>query len=100
MEANFEIELSDLTDDAVRRLLKDAIRQQRLNSMPAGKRAAAKRAYEENDTDDDDDLGENDAKVEMSRRGVTPSLPGVTSEDLPRGMRMAKYKGRKHGKGS
>jgi len=99
MEANFEIELSDLTDDAVRRLLKDAIRQQRLNSMPAGKRAAAKRAYEESDTDDDE-LDENDAKVEMSRRGVKPSLPSVTSEDLPRGMRMAKYKGRKHGKGS
>jgi len=99
MEANFEIELSDLTDDAVRRLLKDAIRQQRLNSMPAGKRAAAKRAYEESDADDDE-LDENDAKVEMSRRGVKPSLPTGTSEDLPRGMRMAKYKGRKHGKGS
>jgi hypothetical protein len=48
MEASFEIELSDLTDDAVRRLLKDAIRQQRINSMPAGKRAAARRAYAEN----------------------------------------------------
>ena len=98
MEASFEIELSDLTDDAVRRLLKDALRQERLNSMPAGKRAAAQRAYDE--IDDDDEADENDTKVEMNRRGVKPSLPGVTSEDLPRGMKLTKYKRRRNGKGT
>ena len=36
----------------------------------------------------------------MNRRGVKSTLPSVTSEDLPRGMKMGKYKGRKHGKGS
>lgn len=99
MEASFEIELSDLTDDAVRRLLKDAIRQQALNSMPAGKRAAAKRAYADRDIEDEEE-NENEVKVDMNRRGVKSSLPTVTSEDLPRGMKMAKYKGKKNGKGS
>ena len=99
MEAAFEIDFSDLTNAAIRRLLKDALRQQAINSMPEGKRAAAKRRYEV-DTDDEDGDDENDAKVEMNRRGVKSTLPSVTSEDLPRGMKMDKYKGRKHGKGS
>ena len=99
MEAAFEIDFSELTNAAIRRLLRDALRQQAINSMPEGKRAAARRRYEEN-ADDEDGEDENDAKVEMNRRGVKPTLPSVTSEDLPRGMKMGKYKGRKHGKGS
>jgi len=98
MESSFEIELTDLTDDAVRRLLKDALRQQRLNSMPAGKRAAARRAYEEREAEDEEDG--NDANVQMHRGGVKPNLPTVTTADLPRGTKVAKYRGRKHGKGS
>lgn len=98
MESSFEIELTDLTDDAVRRLLKDALRQQRLNSMPAGKRVAARRAYEERETEDEEDG--NDANVQMHRGGVKPNLPTVTTADLPRGTKVAKYRGRKHGKGS
>jgi len=98
MEASFEIELSDLTDDAVRRLLKDAIRHQRINSMPAGKRAAAKRAYAESDNDEEEEEG--DGNVAINRQGVKANLPNVTSADLPRGVKIAKYKGRKHGKGS
>lgn len=97
MEASFEIELSDLTDDAVRRLLKDAIRQQRLNSLPAGKRAAARKAYEESAEEEKEEDG-NDANVAMNRRGVKANLPTVTTEDLPRGLKVAKYKGRKNGK--
>lgn len=97
MEASFEIELSDLTDDAVRRLLKDAIRQQRLNSLPAGKRAAARQAYEESADEEKEEDG-NDANVAMNRRGVKANLPTVTTEDLPRGLKVAKYKGRKNGK--
>jgi hypothetical protein len=97
MEASFEIELSDLTDDAVRRLLKDAIRQQRINSMPAGKRAAARRAYDENETEEEQ---EGDGNVAIHRQGVKANLPTVTSADLPSGVKIAKYKGRKHGKGS
>jgi len=97
MEASFEIELSDLTDDAVRRLLKDAIRQQRINSMPAGKRAAARRAYAENETEEEQ---EGDGNVLIHRQGVKANLPTVTSADLPSGVKIAKYKGRKHGKGS
>lgn len=99
MEASFEIELSDLTDDAVRRLLKDAIRQQRLNSLPAGKRAAARKAYDESAEEEHEEDG-NDANVEMNRRGVKANLPTVTGEDLPPGIKVTKYKGRKHGKGS
>jgi hypothetical protein len=99
MEASFEIELSDLTDDAVRRLLKDAIRQERLNSLPAGKRAAAKKAYAESPEEENEE-DDNDANVEMNRRGVKTNLPNVTGEDLPRGIKVTKYKGRKHGKGS
>ena len=99
MEASFEIELSDLTDDAVRRLLKDAIRQERLNSLPAGKRAAAKKAYAES-AEEESEEDDNDANVEMNRRGVKTNLPNVTGEDLPRGIKVTKYKGRKHGKGS
>lgn len=99
MEASFEIELSDLTDDAVRRLLKDAIRQERLNSLPAGKRAAAKKAYAES-SEEEGEEDDNDANVEMNRRGVQTNLPNVTGEDLPRGIKVTKYKGRKHGKGS
>lgn len=97
MEASFEIELSDLTDDAVRRLLKDAIRHQRINSMPAGKRAAARRAYAESDHEEEE---EGDGNVAINRQGVKANLPNVTSADLPRGVKIAKYKGRKHGKGS
>ncbi len=99
MEASFEIELSDLTDDAVRRLLKDAIRQQRLNSLPAGKRAAAKKAYAES-AEEENEEDDNDANVEMNRRGVKTNLPNVTGQDLPRGIKVTKYKDRKHGKGS
>jgi hypothetical protein len=36
----------------------------------------------------------------MNRRGVKTNLPNVTGEDLPRGIKVTKYKGRKHGKGS
>jgi hypothetical protein len=99
MESSFEIELSDLTDDAVRRLLKDAIRQQRLNSMPAGKRAAARRAYELQEGEDEGD-NDNDSNVAINRNGMKANLPVVTSADLPRGVKVTKYKGRRHGKGS
>lgn len=107
MEGEFEIELSDLTEDAVRRLLKDAIRQQAVNSMPVGKRGKARQQMEAceccgkpNCDCDCDEEDENAAHVEMNRRGVKANLPTVTSEDLPRGMKMARYKGRKNGKGS
>jgi len=107
MEGEFEIELSDLTEDAVRRLLKDAVRQHAVNSMPVGKRGKARQVMDECeccgkpdcDCECDEEDG-NAANVEMNRRGVKANLPTVTSEDLPRGMKMAKYKGRKNGKGS
>ena len=98
MESSFEIELSDLTDDAVRRLLKDAIRHERVNSMPAGKRAAARRAYDQEEEEEEAD--DNDTNVAMSRGGTKANLPTVTSADLPRGVKVAKYKGRRNGKSS
>jgi|GEM_PF-5276841 hypothetical protein len=98
MESSFEIELSDLTDDAVRRLLKDAIRHERVNSMPAGKRAAARRAYDQEE--EEEETGDNDTNVAMSRGGTKANLPNVTSADLPRGVKVAKYKGRRNGKSS
>ncbi len=98
MESSFEIELSDLTDDAVRRLLKDAIRQERVNSMPAGKRDAARRAYDQEEEEEETD--DNDTNVAMSRGGTKANLPNVTSADLPRGVKVAKYKGRRNGKSS
>ena len=98
MESSFEIELSDLTDDAVRRLLKDAIRHERVNSMPAGKRAAARRAYDQEE--EEEETGDNDTNVAMSRGGTKANLPNVTSADLPRGVKVAKYKGHRNGKSS
>ena len=58
------------------------------------------RLLEDLDGDASDEEDENAAKVEMNRRGVKSNLPGVTSEDLPRGIKMARYKGRTNGKGS
>ena len=98
MESSFEIELSDLTDDAVRRLLKDAIRHERVNSMPAGKRAAARRAYDQEEEEEETD--DNDTNVAMSRGGTKANLPNVTSADLPRGVKVAKDKGRRNGNSS
>jgi hypothetical protein len=107
MDGAFEIELSDLTEDAVRRLLKDAVRQHSVNSMPVGRRGKARQEMEScsccgkpNCDCECDEEDANAANVEINRRGVKANLPTVTSEDLPRGMKIASYKGRKNGKGS
>jgi hypothetical protein len=89
------VDVNDLTPSAVRRLLRDAIHQNALNAMPASRRARAMKEQAAREEDGDD---ENDAKVEISRQGVAPNLPNVTEDDLPRGMTLSKYKGRKHGK--
>lgn len=99
MSASFEIELSDLTEDAVRRLLKDAIRQQSINSMPAGKRKKAM-AEMESEGDEEDEgsmkaVKDNDAKVAIGRKGVAPSLPGVKGSDLPKGIKAGRLKRKK-----
>lgn len=97
MDASFEIELSDLTEDAVRRLLRSALRQQAINSMPVGKRGKAKKEMQTcqfcgDDSDDcdcmKDDIAENNAKVQMNGGSAAPKLPSVTTEDLPRGTRL------------
>jgi hypothetical protein len=98
-----EIELTDLTEDAVRRLLKDAIRQQSVNSLPAHRRGKAKQSACgccgkpscDCDCPADD---ENSTKVAMNRGGTSPNLPGVKGDDLPPGMDLARYKGRTRGK--
>jgi hypothetical protein len=89
------VDVSDLTTTAVRRLLRDAIHQNALNAMPASRRAKAMKEMAQPEDDEDD---ENDAKVEINRQGVNPNLPSVTEDDLPRGIKLSKYKGRKHGK--
>lgn len=109
MGASIEVDISDLSEEAVRRLLRDAIKQQAVNSMPAGKRGKAKKEMEECDCcgkpacdcecEDGDD---NDELVGMDRAasGGKANLPSVKSDDLPRGMDMKKYanKGKKRGK--
>lgn len=103
MQTPFEIELSDLTEDAVRRLLKDAIKQRAINSLPAGRRAKARRERETCDCCGkaacDCDCDDSTATADMNRGGVRPNLPGVTSADLPPGTRIRRQGGRRHGKG-
>jgi hypothetical protein len=93
-EAGIEIEMSDLTEDAVRRLLKDAWRQQALNSMPSQKRKKAKKEMEDEDEEDEEmeELAQKDnaAKVAMNRGDSGPTLPSMTADDLPRGVKMPK----------
>lgn len=107
MSMQFEIELSDLTEDAVRRLLKDAVRQQARNSLPIGKRGKKKEEEEtcgccgEPECECEDECeDENAVKVAMNRRGVEPSLPKVNGDDLPKGMNLSKYKAKKNVKKS
>ena len=100
MSVSHEVEISDLTEEAVRRLLKESWRQQAINSMPHSKRKKAMAEMEE--TDDDDEsyckaCRENDAKVAMNRGDTKPSLPGATSDDLPKGIKIAKAKKTKKG---
>lgn len=100
MSVSFEIELSDLSEDAVRRLLKESWRQQALNSMPQSKRKKAKEEMEDEgeDEDEEEDEGyceackENDAKVAMNRGESMPSLPSVRSDDLPKGVKVPRPK--------
>jgi len=99
-----EIEFSSMSEEQVSRLLKDAVRQQAINSMPVGKRRKAMKEMEsegktcevcgEGECECGDD---NAAKVDISRRGVKPNLPSVTPEDMPKGMNLSKYqkKGKK-----
>lgn len=93
-EITHEIELSDLTEDAVRRLLMESWRQQAINSMPQAKRKKAKMEMEEKDEDEGycKACKENDAKVAMNRGDTKPSLPSVTTDDLPKGIKVAKAK--------
>ncbi|MFO0452122.1 MAG: hypothetical protein ACK52I_26300 [Pseudomonadota bacterium] len=90
-----------MSEEQVGRLLKDAVRQQAINSMPVGKRRKAMEEMEdgpgcevcgEDDCECDDD---NATKVAISRRGVKPNLPSVTSEDMPKGMNLSKYQKKK-----
>ena len=87
-----EIELSDLTKDAVRRLLKEAVRAQARNSKPVGRRGKDKDDECEEDEYEKTAAEDNAAKVDMSRRGVKSSLPTVTADDLPRGVKFEQYK--------
>lgn len=102
MGIEFEIELSDLSEDAVRRLLKDALRQNAVNSAPRGKREKMRRGslcpdcgehVDECECSDSDMESDNDAKVAMNREasGGKANLPNVKSDDLPRGINMKKY---------
>lgn len=114
MDATFEIELSDLTEDAVRRLLRSAMRQQAINSMPVGKRGKATKEMQTcrfcgDDSDDCDcmkeEIAENDAKVRMNGGDSAPALPAVTTADLPQGTRLPRQirtgsRNRKNGKKS
>lgn len=98
-----EIEFQSMSEDQIGRLLKDAVKQNAINSMPVGKRKKALKEMEdgeacslcgEEECECDDDNG---SKVEMNRRGIKPNLPSATTEDLPRGMNLSKYtkKGKK-----
>lgn len=109
MGVELEIELSDLSEDAVRRLLRDAIRQNSINSAPAGKRGKMRRGtlcpecgeHVDECECEYESAQDNDAKVAMDRDAAAgkANLPNVKAEDLPRGMNMKKYakKGQKRG---
>jgi hypothetical protein len=99
MGISLEIEISDLTEECVRRLLKDAIKMQSINSMPVGKRKAAMKAAHEAsesaDKEEEEEYGDNDTNVEIHRGGVKQNIPSITSADLPRGMDVSKYSKKK-----
>lgn len=93
-----EVELGDLSEEAVRRLLKDSLKQQRKNSTPTGKRGHTTVCEcgpdEEEELSDEEKTAQddNDAKVAMNRGESQSEMPAVKSADLPRGVKAAKYK--------
>lgn len=99
---DLHISLGSMKESDLGQLLKDAVKQNRVNSLPVGRR---KKAMEDMAGDETCSIcggedckcdADNAAKVAMHRRGVKSSLPDVTSEDLPRGMNLRKYaKGQK-----
>lgn len=92
---SFRIELSFMPASELRRVAKDSIRQQRMNSAPYHRRKemmgesgkCPECGAEDCDCDEYED--ENDSKVEMSAGEMPPTAP-VTTEDLPRGMKIRK----------
>jgi hypothetical protein len=95
---SFKIELSFLPSSEMNQVARDSIRQQKINSAPIGKRGAMRKAMAtctacgEEDCDcsmyEDD---ENDVKGGM-KGGEMPPTADVTSDDLPRGVKIPKAK--------
>lgn len=95
----FRIEMSMMPNEDLHRVVKNARRQQAINSTPVGKRGKKARELAVCPTcgDEDCDCGEyemdeNDTKVSMGRSAAMPPAGGVTSEDLPRGTKIPKAK--------
>jgi hypothetical protein len=91
---SFRIELSFLPSSEMNKVSRDAIRQQKINSAPVGKRAAMKQAMGKCPDCGEEDCdcsmyeeSENEVKVGMSS-GEMPPTPAVTNEDLPRGVKI------------
>jgi hypothetical protein len=93
---SFRIELSFLPSSEMNKVSRDAIRQQKINSAPVGKRAAMEAEMGKcqycGDADCDcsmldEEEEENEVKVGMSN-GEMPSTSEVTNEDLPRGVKI------------
>lgn len=89
----------ELSPKDVRKMMRQSVMQQKLNSLPVGKRAAAKKAmeeYMESEEDDmDDDMEENESLVELASKRGNSNTPKVMKSDLPKGVKFGKYKKRK-----
>lgn len=76
----WNIDLSDLKDSAVRRMLREAISTEKTRSLPLHKRSKKPLEVEDEATEDAED--ENDKLVELaSEQGEPKDIP-VTNEDV------------------
>jgi hypothetical protein len=96
--SSFRIELSFLPASDMRKVARDSIRQQKINSAPYGKREAMRQSMGKCPDCGEEDCDcsmyeeeENEVKVGMGN-GEMPPTAEVTSEDLPRGVKIPKAK--------
>lgn len=79
-----EIDLSDLKESAVRRMLREAISREKTRSLPAHKRG--KPAESEAESEEDDDSDEEHSKIAdlAAEKGEPKPIP-MTDEDMSEG---------------
>lgn len=85
---DMEIELADLKESAVRRLLRTVISQESKRSRMAGKRTKVEIEDSEEDGEDDDDMEsemEKNASLAMEKKG-SPAPINASESDFSKGI--------------